>query len=50
VSRIVPYGFRLADDAKMIELDAAEQGTRHVIRELRDAGRSLRDVGGGVER
>jgi DNA invertase Pin-like site-specific DNA recombinase len=44
VSGIVPFGYRLADDGRTLEVDAEETATRRTIARLRAEGRSLRDV------
>jgi site-specific DNA recombinase len=43
-SRIVPYGFRLAENAKTIEPEPVEQNALRLIGELRAVGKSLREV------
>lgn len=40
----VPYGFRLADDGKTLNLDLVEQAALARIRTLREAGYSLRSI------
>lgn len=40
----IRFGFNLADDGKMLVENPEEQAIISIIRELRDAGKSLRDI------
>jgi DNA invertase Pin-like site-specific DNA recombinase len=44
VSGIVPFGYRLAEDGRTLEIAADEASTLQTIRRLRAEGRSLRGV------
>ena len=46
----IPFGFDLSEDGKTLVPNAVEQEALKVIRELRDAGESLRKIAAELER
>jgi len=49
-SRIVPFGFRLAEGTRSIEPEPVEQATLTLISDLRTAGMSLRDIAAALNK